>query len=43
LSFSTYDHICVDMELSKGILDKLLLKWKYFRWYQVLSYDNTTF
>jgi hypothetical protein len=26
LSFSTYDHICVDMELSKGILDKLLLK-----------------
>jgi hypothetical protein len=26
LSFFTYDYICVEMDLSKGILDKLLLK-----------------
>ena len=26
LSLSTYDHICVEMDLSKSILDKLLLK-----------------
>ena len=26
LSLSTYDHICVEMDLSKGILDKFLLK-----------------
>ena len=43
LSLSTYDHICVEMDLSKDFLDKLLLKWKYFRWNQVLSYENTIF
>jgi hypothetical protein len=41
LGLSTYAHICVEIDLSKGLLNKLILKWENFRWTQVLDYENT--
>ena len=28
---------------TKGLLDKMILKWKSFRWTRVADYENTTF
>jgi hypothetical protein len=40
---TTYACICVQMDISKGLLDKLILKWNSHKWIQILDYENTTF
>lgn len=43
LGLSTYARICLEVDLSKGILEKIILKWKNTKWTIQLDYDNTTF
>jgi len=39
----THAHICVEIDLSKGLSNKMILKRENFQWTQVLPYENTTF
>ena len=39
----TYARICVEIDLSKGLPDRLQLKHESFNWIQRLDYENTTF
>ena len=39
----TYARICVEIDLSKGISDRLQLKHEYFNWIQRLDYENNSF
>ena len=39
----TYARICVEIDLNKGLPDRLQLKHESFNWIQRLDYENTTF
>jgi len=39
----TYARICVDIDLRKGLPDRMLLKHGNFKWIQSLDYENTSF
>ena len=39
----TYARICVELDLSQGILDQIILKMNDFVWSQTLYYENTAF
>ena len=39
----TYVRICVEIDLNKGLPDRLQLKHESFNWIQSLDYENTTF
>ncbi|KAH9288659.1 hypothetical protein KI387_032776, partial [Taxus chinensis] len=39
----TYAHICIEVDFSNGLPDKLELIHDGFKWIQILDYDNTTF
>ena len=43
LGLFTYECICVEFNISKGLPDKLILQWKGSRWTQKLDYKNTSF
>ncbi|KAH9321970.1 hypothetical protein KI387_016609, partial [Taxus chinensis] len=43
LGIYTLVRIYVEINLSKGLLDIILLKWGNSQWEQVLDYENTTF
>lgn len=33
----------MDVDLSKGLLEKMILKWNDNKWVQLLDYENTAF
>ena len=39
----TYARICVEIDLSKGLPDRLQLKHESYTWLQSLDYENTAF
>lgn len=39
----TFARICVEMDLSKGLPDGILLSHKDLKWTQALDFENTTF
>jgi len=39
----TYARICVEIDLSKGLPDRIHLQYEKFKWLQVLDYENTAF
>lgn len=39
----TYARICVEIDLSKGLPDRIQLKYEKYKWIQVLDYENTAF
>ena len=39
----TYSRICVDIDLSKGIPDRVQLIYEKHKWIQALDYENTAF
>ena len=40
---ATYVHICVEVDLSKGLPENIILKWNSNSWVQHLDYENTAF
>jgi len=39
----TYARICVEIDLSKGLPDRIHLQYEKFKWLQILDYENTAF
>jgi len=39
----TYARICVEIDLSKGLPDRIHLQYEKFKWLQLLDYENTAF
>jgi len=39
----TYARICVEIDLSKGLPDRIYLKHESYNWLQILDYENTSF
>jgi len=39
----TYARICVEIDLSKGLPDRIHLQYEKFKWLQALDYENTAF
>jgi len=39
----TYARICVEIDLSKGLPDRMHLQYEKFKWLQILDYENTAF
>lgn len=42
-SLTMYASICVEVDLDKGLPEKMNLKWNNYKWVQLLDYENTTF
>ena len=42
-SLYTYARICVEVDISKGLLDQFIIKVGDFVWTQILDYENTAF
>ena len=43
LGLATFARICVEVDMSKGLPEKIILKWKNYKWMVQLDYQNTTF
>ena len=40
---ATYARICIEVDLSEGLPEQIILIWKSQKWVQHLDYENTTF
>lgn len=40
---ATYVRICIEVDLSEGLPEKITLNWNSKSWVQLLDYENTSF
>ena len=43
VGLDTYVHIYVEVDLSRWLPDKMILKWETYKWAQILDYEYTYF